>query len=58
MKKILTSSQVILQYNATLSLTVYLTTLTWFTYVSDLNKLIKQEQNKAVPSNFTLFTKQ
>lgn len=41
-----------------MKLTMYLTTLTRFSYVSDLNKIIKQEQKKAVPSTFTVFTKQ
>jgi len=37
---------------------MYLATLTWFSCVSDLNKIIKQEQKEAVPSAFTFFTKQ
>jgi len=42
-----------------LSLTMYLATLTRFSYVSDLNqKKIQQEQMGAVPSTFTFFTKQ
>jgi hypothetical protein len=41
-----------------LSLTMCLATLTWFSLVSDLNKIIKQVQNDTVPSTFTLFTKQ
>jgi hypothetical protein len=41
-----------------LSLTTYQAILTWFSCVSDLNKIIKQEQKEAVPSTFTFFTKQ
>lgn len=63
-EKTWTPPQIIFKYHDTDNLkaqvttTMYSAILTWCSHISDLNKIIKQEQKEVQPSTFTSFTKQ